>query len=277
LLPTFKVGNTYRMVTTSEIRIQPEKKPSRVVQLRQQARFDAKPRVGFGAGNGVAIRGYTERLEVTIETDGKTLVYDSLDEKTHGSPMGRHLQSSVNRYVDLELNRRSRILEKKEGGPVGAATPLPGMPRFGPDELVQLINSLPQGFSPDPVRGGDEWVLKGKRSVGEMGELEFDVTYKYWGPEPYDEFTCEAITFNGYITGDISDIDNETAEKRRIDFQKSRISGKMLFDKQLGMSRYAEQQVYMVVNEPAITGEEKTSTTINQKIETKLLQVVVRK
>ncbi len=250
--------------------MEPPGEAPRQITLEQHARYDVKP--GTINLKGVSLRGYTEKLLVNIQSGQKSMTYDSLAKDNQQTTIGKHFESTVNRYVDLELDEKLRILSHQEGGRSVGATPLPGLPRFGPEELVQLIDSIPQGYSPDPVSVGDEWVLRGKRPVGELGELGFEISYKNLGFQKYEGNECLVIEFRGQMTGDITD-----ESRRNVDFQGSRISGNLVYDPALGMTRYSEHHVAMVVQTPAKADNTKKPVPMEQRVTFKLVHIVDKK
>ncbi|MDF1754755.1 MAG: hypothetical protein P1U89_18360 [Verrucomicrobiales bacterium] len=266
LLPKFELGKTYRFISTTDVYMTPPGESPRQIRIEQQARYDVDPL--SGGRKGVALRGLTEKLKVDIQAGGKSVTYDSLEKGNQNTTIGRHFESTVNRYVKMELNERLKIMSHKEAGRSAGATPLPGLPRFGPEELVQIINAIPQGYSPDPVKTGDEWVLKGKRPVGDLGDLGFEISYKNLGLMKYEEHACIVIEFRGQMSGDITN-DNS----RNVEFQGSRINGSILFDPQLGMTRYSEHSVSMIVYIPDSETKEKRAVPMQQKAVLKLMQV----
>ena len=270
LQPIFQPGKTYRFISNTNVYMAPPQEPERQIIMEQQMRYDADPR--GDQGKGVALRGLTERLRVNINSGGKEVSYDSLKKENQTSVLGRHFESTVNRYVKLELDEKMRITSHQEAGRSGAATPLPELPRFGPEELVQLISGLPQGYSPDPVKMGDEWVLKGKRPVGELGQLGFEISYRHLGMIDHEGHACIAIEFRGQMTGDIGDENSQS-----IDFQGSSITGRILYDLTEKMTRYSEHNVFMNVNIPEKNGGGDRSVPMTQKGVLQLMQIVKKK
>jgi hypothetical protein len=269
LKPAFQTGKTYRFITQNDILMEPPGETPRRINLEQHARYDVKP--GTIDSKGAALRGYTEKLAVTIQSGQKTMTYDSLAKNNQQTTIGKHFESTVNRYVDLELDEKLKILSQNEGGRSVGATPLPNLPRFGPEELVQLINSLSQGYSPDPVSMGDEWVLKGKRPVGDLGELGFEISYKNLGLLKFEEHDCMVIEFRGQISGDITD-----ENQRNVDFQGSRITGSLVYDPALSMTRYSEHNMGMILKIPKGDGS-RQAVPMEQRVILKLVNISDKK
>ncbi len=266
LAPKFLKGQTYRFVSVSGIRMDIPGRGRREVKVEQQARLEASDRA---AGKpGVAIRALTEKLFVSIKSGQKTVSYDSFKAEDKETTLGKHFQSAVNRWVILQLDPKMRIVDSREGGRVGAATPLPGMPQFGPDELKQLVGSIPQGFAPDPVKPGDEWVLKGEKEVSQAGKLDFDITYRHLGPFDYEGYPCIQIEFSGTMSGGAG----------TGNFDGTTVVGKMYFDPEIKMIRYSEQTVSMTLELPA-PGQPgmKMQVPMGQKVASRLLHIVPTK
>ena len=139
LRPVFEPGKTYRFTSNTNVYMAPPGEPQRRIVMAQQARYDASARAG--KQKGVSLRGLTERLQVNIQSGQQTVAYDSLKKGNQTTKIGKHFESTVNRYVTMELDEKLKIVSHKEGGRSAGATPLPGLPRFGPEELVQIISS----------------------------------------------------------------------------------------------------------------------------------------
>lgn len=275
--PRFDPGNTYRFVNRTEVRMELPGKGMREVTIEQQARFDVGVRTD--GKSGVKLKGRTERLKILLKSGEKEISYDSLKPEDQKSALGQHFRSSLNRMVELTLNEELRIISSEESGRAGAATPLPGLPQFGPDELKQLINTVQQGFPEDPVRVGDEWVLKGSRPVGEVGELNFDLDYRYLGEMNYDSHNCSNIEFTGNLSGDValSAGENSAFSRGRMDFQGTSIRGRILFDPLINMIRLNEQTIGMLLEVPGASGDAPVRVPMEQRASLSLLHVVPTK
>jgi hypothetical protein len=253
--PEFQIGLTYRFVTRTEIHLSLPNAGGKDVEIEQQARFD----VGIPVGNerGVSIKARTDRLAVLLRSAGHTVSFDSMKPEDQQTPLGQHLRSSLNRSVDISLDESMRITAVEEKGLAGTAPALAGLPQFGPDELKQLVASLPQGFPNDPVRAGDEWTLQGTQAVGEIGEMKFDVTYRHGGIVLFEDNTCFEITFSGKLSGDVQLPEgvetNLTGNK--MNFEGTSLHGRILYDPLDRMVRSSEQTLTMLLDLPEFPGQ----------------------
>lgn len=266
LAPRFIKGQTYRFVTTTGVFMQIPGMGNREIRIEQQARLEASARPQ--GKPGTQIRGLTEKLTVAIRSGKKMVSYDSLKPGDRETTLGKHFQSGISRWVIMQLDPNLRIVEFEEGGSAGPATPLPGMPQYGPEELKQLVATIPQGFAPDPVAPGDEWVLKGVKEVSQAGELNFDLTYRYLGPIEYEGHQTAKIQFSGTMSG----------EAGSSSFQGTTVVGEMLYDPEAKMIRYMEQTISMSLERP-VPGRpgEVISIPMNQKVSSRLLHIVPTK
>ncbi len=273
LYPEFQPGNTYRFVSKTEVVMRLPGQGSKEMVVEQQARLDVGVRTD--GRNGVAIKARTDRLDVDLRSGTRELKYNSLDKEDRETNLGKHFQASLNRWVDLKLDTKLRIVDSEEGGRAGIATPLPGMPQFGPDELQKLVASIPQGFPEDPVEVGDEWVLKGERAVGEAGAMAFEVTYRFVGNTNYEGNTCVLIEFDGRLTGDLAltNDPNSSFSQGRMDFQGTSLKGRILFDPLDKTVRFSEQTINMTLDVPGGTGEQPTRVPMQQRSTLRLLQI----
>lgn len=275
--PSFDPGNTYRFVNRTEVRMELPGKGIREVKIEQQARFDVGVRTD--GKDGVKLQGRTERLKIDLKSGEKALAYDSLKSEDQTTALGKHFRASLNRMIELVLNEDLRIVSSEESGRAGIATPLPGLPQFGPDELKQLINTVQQGFPEDPIRVGEEWTLKGRRPVGEVGEMNFDLNYRYMGMVNYDGNNCADIEFSGQLQGDValSAGGNTAFSRGKMDFQGTQIQGRILFDPLIKMIRLNEQRIGMLLEVPGSPGEPAVRVPMEQRATLSLLHVVPTK
>ncbi len=274
LLPVFEAGNTYRFVTTTEVHMQMTPQTVRQVVVEQQARFDVSVRVD--GKKGVKLKGLTEKLSVKLQSGDRKLSYDSLKPEDKATTLGRHFQASLNRWVDLTLDDEMRVVSSEEHGRAGVATPLPGLPQFGPDELKQLISNISQGFTEPNASTGDEWVLQGSRKVGEVGEIAFEITYRHRGFADFEEHRCINIEFGGQMNGDVElpGSGGSAFSKGRMDFQGNGLEGRILFDPTVRMVRQSEQNIVMRLQIPGKPGDEPREIPMQQRAIVRLLHVV---
>lgn len=219
----------------------------REVTMSQQARLATSVR--GGDLGGTRIDASTERLQFSVVTPGREMTYDSDDDSTKESPLGRHFEGSRKRTVTLQLDESPRIVSAEEKGGGGPATPMPGMPEFGPDELKQLVSSLLQGFPPDPVKPGSEWTQKGTRSLGQFGEMDFEIAYLYKGDEMVEGADCAVIEFTGKMKGDVAVAGQ--GGSGTLGFEGTGLSGRLVFDKLRRTVRETTQTVEMTIEVPS--------------------------
>ncbi|HQW28146.1 MAG TPA: hypothetical protein PK529_03115 [Verrucomicrobiales bacterium] len=267
--PEFLPGNTYRFVTRTEL-----KSPAGDAVIEQQARFDAKVRVD--GKRGIVVKARTERLDVQLQAGGRTAIYRSLEPADQETLIGKHFQSALYRSVDFTLNQDLRIDSSEEGGRAIPESPLPGMPRFGPEELKQLIGMIPQGFSVEPVRFGESWVLQGSRSVSEIGILNFEVTYRLAGPINFEDNQCLSIEFSGQLNGEVplSRSDGVPAGESLAGLQGNGMRGRILFDPLDKMVRYIEQSLDLNLVMPGIGSAAPQQVPVQQTTAIRLLHVI---
>ncbi|MCB1232927.1 MAG: hypothetical protein KDN19_21970 [Verrucomicrobiae bacterium] len=253
LAPAFIPGKiyTYQNQTTVTMKLPaPEGKTiERQVVMAQQAKLVTAPRTGEA---GVAIDASTERMQFTVKSPDREMKYDSEDEASKQTKLGQHFEGSRRRSLSLELDDTPKIVHTEEKGGGGPATPMPGMPQFGPDELRQLVHGLLQGFPPDPVKPGSEWTQKGKRPIGQFGDTEFEITYRYTGDETVDGAECAIIEFSGQMKGDVSVSGPQPGtEGGKLGFESKGLQGRLVFDKLRRAVRESSQTVTMTVDVPS--------------------------
>ncbi len=265
--PEFQPGSTYRFVVKTEVL------PYHAAgfEMEQQIRYDAKVRVD--GKPGVVLKARTERLDLTLSSRDSTLSYRSLEPGDQATPLGRHLRASLNRSADLVLDGRGRLDEAKVSAAGDASALLPGVPSFGPEELEQLVAGLSQGFPEKRIGPGDQWTLKGRRSVGGAGSVEFDILHQHGGQVNFEGQNCVLIEFSGTLAGDLADA--ARGEPARV--QSDAVQGRIYFDPLDRMVRFSEQTVQMGVawgEEEADSGEPVDKVPIRQTTTVRLLHVV---
>lgn len=255
LRPEFQIGLTYRFVTRTEIHLNLPNTGGKDVEIEQQARFD----VGIPTGNaeGVSLKARTDRLAVLLRSAGKTVSFDSMKPEDQKTPLGQHLQSSLNRSLLISLDESMQITAVEEKGLAGITPPLAGLPQFGSDELKQLVATLPQGFPADAVRTGDQWTLQGTQTVGDIGEMKFDVTYRHGGILLFEDNSCFEITYQGKLSGDVKlpeGVETNLAGNK-MDFEGTSLRGRILYDPLDRMIRLSEQNLTMLLDLPEFPGQ----------------------
>jgi len=270
--PEFLPGNTYRFVTRTQLRTSLGGAGNASVE--QQSRLDAGVRVD--GKKGVVIKARSERLDVQLQSGGRTISYQSLKPEDRGTLVGRHFEAALYRSVDFTLNEDLRVASAVEGGRVGPETPLPGLPQFGPDELKQLVGTIPQGFPAKPVHPGDTWTLQGMRSVGSAGSLTFEITYRFTGPVTFEENQCLNIEFAGQLSGDVPlpSAADGAPDAGVMGLQGHSLTGRLLFDPLDKMLRFSEQRISLTLALPGAEGAPPQPVPVEQVTTIRLLHVV---
>ncbi len=266
-------GKTYRFVSENTIRMQLPGQGIREAVVQQQSRVDSTAR---GDGRpGVSLRVRIERLKVDFRSGEKRVIYDSFNEEDRSSQLGQHFRNSLNRWVDLKMSEDLQIVEVNRGGLEGLGTLLPGVPQFGLNELEKLVAELPQGLPDRKVRPGESWQVNGMREITDLGELDFQLSYRYQGAVNHEGNTCFEITVGGQMNGDALIPESGGAMGGgEMSFQGSSLSGRILFDPEISTVRLREQSLSMLMELPS--GQEGVAIQIpvEQKASIRLLHVV---
>lgn len=278
LSPYFIKGKVYGYSTATSVTMQIPKGSGQIAERRVTMTHQAGLTVGDrpGGAAGVAIDAGTEFLTLDISSGKQGLSYDSRDESGKDSAIAKHFEGAIQRSVLIEIDQDGKIAKTTEHGGGGPATPMPGMPQFGPDELKQLVSSLLQGLGPDPVKPGDEWIHRGKRSFGQFGEMDFKVTYTYTGDEVFSGVTCAVIKYEGGMQGDVAVSGSQPGSSGgKLHFDDTQLSGRLIFDKRGRAVQLNEQTVKMNIEipNPDPTKDEMIRLPMEQKITTKLTSV----
>lgn len=269
----FEPGKTYRFITNNFIRMQLPGQGIREATVEQQARFDAMVRKDGRAG--VELRGRIERLKVDFRSGEKRVTYDSFDQEDRSSQLGQHFRNSLNRWVDLKLGDSWQIVDVTFGGREGLGTLLPGVPQFGLNELEKLVAEIPQGLPNGKVVPGESWQVRGAKEISDLGDLEFDLSYRFVGQSEYEGVPCYAIQISGQLGG-VAEIPEEGGDMAggEMSFPGSSLSGQILFDPGNGMIRQREQSVSMLLELPS--GEEGSvyQVPVEQSARIRLLHII---
>ncbi len=264
LHPEFQVGYTYRFVFRSEL----ETLGSQRFILELQARYDGKVRLD--GKPGVTLIARIERLDLTMSSGGALLSYSSMTPADQTTPLGRHLRVCWKVPVELLLSPEGKVDEVRAKIDENSSNLLPDVPRFGPDELVQLVTSLTQVFPKQKVSVGREWNIQGARKVNEAGSVEFALTCRYMDMVRFEDQNCARIEFSGSGSGELprNTPDNEV-------FQVSEMGGGIYFDPLDRMVRSAE--THMVIRlgyPPANEGEVDHRQLIRETSKVRLLHII---
>lgn len=246
--PRFVVGHTYRYVATTEVRAQLPDRGIRTLSLEQQARYTVSPRAD--GKEGVRVAGLTEHLAVALRSAGASLDYDSFEAEDRKSKIGQHLQPGLRNGIDILLNRDNRVVEN-ESPPLDAEeAEAPGdFPRYGPEELTQLVALLLQGSSGKRVAPGESWELKGNRPVSGVGDLGFEVRFRHAGRVEYEGHPCERIAVSGTLSGLVPvTLPGEEMEMR---FEGGSLGGEIYYDPVIRAYRYLKQSTSLLIETPS--------------------------
>jgi hypothetical protein len=277
-VPQFLPGKTYTYRSETDVTMEvPSRdggKTERRVTMGHEARLAA---LALPAGPGALLDASTQRLQFKVTSGDKEMAYDSADEKTKGSALGQHFEGARQRTVSIEIDGTPKIVKSEEKGGGGPATPLPGMPQFGPDELKQLVSGLLQGFPPDAVKPGAEWTQKGKRTLGQFGEMDFEITYRYKGDEAIDGADCAIIEFSGDMKGDVAVAGAQPGSAGgTLGFEGQGLKGRMVFDKASRAVRESQQTVNLTIDVPnpdPAAGGGKFRLPMKQQVTVKLVSL----
>lgn len=269
-------GNTYRFISYNLIRMQLPGKGIREATVEHQTRIDSSPRPDGRAG--VSVRARIERLKVDFRSGDKRVTYDSFNQEDRSSQLGQHFRNSLNRWVDLKMSQNLEILGVTFGGREGLGTLLPGVPQFGLHELEKLIAEIPQGLPETKVRPGEVWQINGLKEVNDLGELNFNVTYRYMGVGEHEGIPCFDIQIGGQLGGEalIPKSGGNMAD-RNMSFQGASMSGKILFDPALSTVRFKERTVSMLMELPGEKEGELVQIPVQQQATIRLLHMVPTK
>ncbi|MEM6915908.1 MAG: hypothetical protein AAF491_05010 [Verrucomicrobiota bacterium] len=270
---SFEAGRTYRFISHNFVRMQLPGQGIREATVEQQARFDATIRED--GRSGVDLKGRIERLKVDFRSGEKRVSYDSFDSEDRSSQLGQHFRSSLNRWVDLRLGEKGQIVDVRQGGREGLGAVLPGVPQFGLNELEKLVAEVSQGLPENTVRPGDFWKFNGTREVSDLGDLEFDLTYRFLGVAEEEGVLCYDVQVNGQLGG-VSRIPEEGGEMAggEMSFPGSSLTGRILFDPNEGMIRLREQSLSMLLELPSGKEGQVYQVPVEQNARVKLLHVI---
>lgn len=271
--PTFEPGKTYRFISENFVRMQLPGQGIREATVEQQTRLDSTARSDGRAG--VTLKARIERLKVDFRSGEKRVAYDSFNEEDRSSQLGQHFRNSLNRWVDLKLSAGLQILEVDFGGREGLGTLLPGVPQFGLNEVEKLVAEIPQGIPAGKVRPGEFWQVNGTREIPDLGDLNFEVTYRYLGSSMHEARSCYEIQVGGQLGGDARIPEEGGAMAGgEISFQGTSLSGRILFDPLDATVRLKEQSLSMLMELPSRDGEEPFQIPVEQKAIIRLLHVI---
>ncbi|MDF1657635.1 MAG: hypothetical protein P1U58_08480 [Verrucomicrobiales bacterium] len=273
MVPTFEPGKTYRFISENVIRMQLPGKGIKEAKVEQQTRFDATLRSDGRAG--VSLKARIERLKVDFQSGEKRITYDSFDKEDRGSQLGQHFRNSLNRWVELKMSPQLEILEVNYGGREGLGTLLPGVPQFGLNEVEKLVAEIPQGLPDGKVRPGGFWQLNGVREIADLGDLSFEVTYRYRGNSTHETRPCYEIQVSGQLGGDtLIPGEGGALAGGEMSFQGTSLNGRILFDPMESTVLLKEQSVSMLLELPSQEEGILYQVPVEQQARIRLLHVV---
>ena len=274
LTPKFQPGCTYRFRSELEIEFQFPLRGMRQANIEHQSRFDARPR--SDGKLGIQLKGRTERLKVEMRAPGESVFYDSLDAGDRQTPLGLHLNQSLNQWIDLKLNNEHRVVLEDIVGRQALSSPLEGFPQFGTSDLSQTVTVVLQGMPDKPVRPGQSWSIEGVKQLTEVGEIMLDINCLYRGEVAHDYNRYLQIDLSGQASGDVG-LPNHGSENGKavlMSLHVPRLFGRVLYDPLEQMVRLSEQTVSMTVEIPGGPNEAPLIVPVQQKSKIQLLHVI---
>lgn len=285
LKPVFQAGQIYRYSSTTEVTMRlPTETGAETAERRVTMEQIARLEVRTGTTEGeVEITASTEALKVHISGGGETLAFDSTDKTTPPTPLGAHFAAAEHRRLRLLLGTDGKVRRAEEFGDAAPVSVIAGLPQFGPDELKQIILSAVAPFSTDAVEEGDRWKLKGRRSLGDLGEMDFNLSYRF-ADTAFDEGEkCAVVTFTGGLTGDLAvggeapaspEEKSPPAKGPNLGITSQKIEGRLHFDLKHRVVRASEQTVALTVQTPDSSRPDgKMPLQVEQKLTLKLLSL----
>ncbi len=274
LTPKFQPGCTYRFKSELEIQFQFPLRGTRKAKIEHQSRFDAGPRAD--GKRGIQLNGRTERLKVEMKAPGQSVFYDSLDAGDRQTPLGLHLNQSLNQWVDLKLNNENRIVSEEVRGRQATASPLEGFPQLGTSDLSQTVTVVLQGMPDKLVRPGQAWSVQGVKRLTEAGEIMLNIKCLYRGEVAHDHNRYLQIDLSGQASGDVG-LPNQGSENGKAVLMAVHVpslSGRVLYDPLERMVRLSEQTISMTVEIPGGPGAAPLIVPVQQKSKIQLLHVI---
>lgn len=248
--PRFVIGHTYRYVTNTNIRAQLPDRGIREMSLQQQARYTVSPRLDGKPGS--IVNGRTEHLLVSLRSAGVALKYDSFEASDRKTKFGQFLQPGLREAIEVKINRDNRVVKSEQ--PVvlqGEPEAEESLPRFGPDELTELISLLLQGASRKSVGQGQTWNLQGSRVVESAGEVTFELRYQHMGTIDFEGHECEKIGVSGTLSGLLpAPASGERGVEAEMRFDGGSLGGELVYDPLLRAYRHLKQSISMLLEMP---------------------------
>ncbi|MEM9283767.1 MAG: hypothetical protein AAGA96_18250 [Verrucomicrobiota bacterium] len=271
----FQPGLTYRFVTRNEIRAQFPVHGSREVITEQQARLDS----GFrnDGGPGMALQATTERLKMEIRSSEHSIQYDSLEAADRKSELGRHLNSALTRRLELIVSNSNEVVSSIQKGREASSAPIEGVPQFGGDELVHLVEILLQAMPKEKVWPGERWTIQGNRQFAESGKMGFDITCRFRGEVRHEQSSFLQIDLTGTASGSIPSAlpnESEAIEEKMIPFEVPSISGRILYDPLQKMVHLLDCTVIMKVEASGAEGVGGVLVPVQQRTTVELLHII---
>lgn len=271
LRPEFQLGHTYRFVVATRLDTRLANGAPASLQIEQQARYDAQVRVD--GKKGIVLRGRTERLDVTMIAEGETVSFQSMESSGDDSPFARHVRAILNRPVELTLSESGRIDQVSEGDTGRDEDLLPGLPRFGPGQLAELIGGIPQFFTTRAIAPGSAWTSQGSRSIAGIGSVQFDLESRHTGLISFEGTQCHAFEFDGKVGGALPE-EVAPGSTRPLDLQSSLFQGRVYFDPLDRMLRFCEQTIDLWISYPAEGAAAPVQVPVRQTETLRLLHVI---
>ena len=260
--------------TESKIPSMPQAMKTETTQVQDYAVSSVKEREG--GGKVLEMEFVSQKLDTKM-ADRVVMSFDSSsDAKNDASSPGASMFRKLTGARITFLTDANGKVEKVEGMSellakmgTGGAPQMQGMLKgmFNDDTMKQYVSS--EGIPGKPVKVGDTWPAKIEMKLPNIGTLVTTMNYKFQGWEQHGDRRCAVLEFTGDIT---TKQGHDEVSPMNMTIEKGAVTGKSWFDPDAGVTvdAFFDQQMTMGMK---VQGQS-ISTAVNQKIKTKLLEVV---
>ncbi len=215
---------------------------------------------------------------------GMDMTYDSKQTDGGANLFAPMFADILGRLVRLELDSEGNVLSvEAEGNAAGGESPAPAgagglgamSAKLGPEVLEQFVVALTASLPGNTVKPGDTWSTDRELAAGSYGAMMADLTFTYTGDEEMDGHPVAVIETVGKFAGEVDleaagvgsgDTAGGLGPVSAIQIDESTISGKLCFDKALGIQRYSEQSMDLTITMPnPLGGEAPMTVPMKQK------------
>jgi hypothetical protein len=222
------------------------------------------------------VRVTVNSIAMEMEMPGMIMRYDSTDPATKDAVLGATFKKLINNPVNMVYDESDEFVKMASSDAFSKGRNAPFGQQIGPEQIKQMVrSSLSEGFPDEAVSPGDSWTYTLKIPIPGVGDMVFDVEYRYRNDRFIEDRSCAIVDVKGALKAESmappSGGDPGAVLRADDGFKKGSLEGVVAVDKILRVIQESEITLDMVMKMPSPLGQDEVTIPMRQETSTNLL------